>query len=227
MYRLFALLCLALPLAAQAHPNHFADQRTHHHNRHDHDDDRVERRRAAKHKRHRRAHKVVVDQRAMDRQLRKAHRELEELDRIIARLRRAHTRHRLAEQVDELRERLVKMEKMLDSADRYRPAPKRPVKRRPKALSDADFAKLERSVRRAPFRDDKLRVVRHAARYHRFTSAQAYALARRMLFGDDKVDALVALHPRVVDPQNFHIAYRALNHSSDRRDLDKRLYAAR
>jgi hypothetical protein len=31
----------------------------------------------------------------------------------------------------------------------------------------------------------------------------------------------------VVDPQNFHIAYRALNHSSDRRDLDKRLYAAR
>lgn len=227
MYRFLVLLCLAVPVTAHARPNHFADARIDQHAEAErHDRDRVEYRRAKRHKRHQ-ARKVVIDQRALDRQLRKATGELAELDRLVAKLRRRRLRHRLADQVDALRERLAAMEKQLDNAQKYRPERRRPVKRRPTALTDSDFARLERSVRRAPFRDDKLRVVRHAVRYHHFTSAQAYALARRMSFGDDKVEALAALHPRVVDPQNFHLAYRALNHSRNKRDLDKRLYARR
>lgn len=218
MYRLLALLCLVLPLATQARPT----PRT---QRHDTPCNQAERQASSGAERtaRRRTRKVVLDKRAMDRQLRDARQDLAELERLIARLHRRQSRRALAEQVDRLRDRLTAMENTLDDAKRYRPAPKRRVKRRPKAMSQSDFARLERSVRAEPFHDDKLRVIRHAVRYHHFTSAQAYALARRLSFGDDTVDALAMLHPRVVDPQNFHLAYRALRHPSDRRDLDTRL----
>ncbi len=89
--------------------------------------------------------------------------------------------------------------------------------------SGAEMTRLKNSLRRAAFRDDKMRVLREAAANLRFTTQQVIGLVGKLTFGEDQVEALVALYPRIVDPQNFHSVYRVLTHDSDRRALEARI----
>ncbi len=105
----------------------------------------------------------------------------------------------------------------------YGPQVEPPPPAEPVAISGAEFARLVDSLREASFRDDKLRVLRAAAPEMHFTTAQARQLAELLTFGEDRVEALALLHPRLTDPQNFHTAYRLLVHTADRAALDRKI----
>ncbi len=85
------------------------------------------------------------------------------------------------------------------------------------------FASIVQSIRSTPFSQDRLWTLRSIARDQYFTTEQVKGLARLFVFSRERVDALVALYPRTVDPENFHETYRLLIFSSDRRKLMKRI----
>ncbi len=122
------------------------------------------------------------------------------------------------DRLDGMRRELLALRSAVLRAPRVAPAPI------PVALPMADraFARFVFELRRTPFAEGKVALVVDVARRAHFTSAQA-AVVVRAIQSWGRVDAAVALHPRVVDPQSFHVVYAALTFSSDRAELRRRL----
>lgn len=118
-----------------------------------------------------------------------------------------------------VRARAEALERLVDEASSV---PWRREKRaeRPRPVTGAELGAIENSLRAAPLAEDKLRVLRSAARGHRFTTAQARRLAKHFTFGRSRVKALALLHDRLVDPESFHTLYDLLDHAADRRALE-------
>lgn len=103
-------------------------------------------------------------------------------------------------------------------------APVPDVVEAPAPMEDREFRSFLTSVRRASFADDRVALVGEQAKFAFFTSAQAAeVVAAIQSWG--RVDAAFALHPRVVDPESFHLVYRELTFSSDREELRERIEA--
>lgn len=95
------------------------------------------------------------------------------------------------------------------------PAPVPPPPPAPQiVMNHQDFARLLRSIDRAPFKADKLARVQSAAATNRFSSQQAKELLTHLNFDSDRVKAACSLYPSVVDAANWHIVYEALSYSS-------------
>lgn len=77
------------------------------------------------------------------------------------------------------------------------------------------FASLLSQVDDASFSDDKLSILRTAATHNGFTCAQLAALLGAMSFADDKLQAVAALRPAIVDPQNAFLINDAFPFSAD------------
>ena len=249
MFRLALALALALPLVAQADPDH---NRQSQRDAAFHERGHVSKKgHAHKSRRHR---SVVLDKRRLEKRVDAIDRELDALADLLAKgarradarrsassgqgargrhhdgeSRRRHRQDRhdraVAEQLAEVRARLKSLHRVVAEA---RPAPRRPKVRpaAPQAMSKSQFKRLIRALDDAPFRDDKRAVLRRALPHHHFTSAQARTIAREFPFSDGKVAALTALHPRVVDPENFEQVYSDLNFSRARQQLDQNIYAS-
>lgn len=154
-------------------------------------------------------------------------RDLDRLDRDADRIRSWYHWERTVDRVDALRGRLRAVNATLAAAPprlTHRPVGSSQP-HHGTAMPSARFERIEHELEAAPFRDDKLRIVRRIVRDGWFTSAQAKAVASSMHFGDDKVTALTLMHPRVVDPDNFGIVYGELAHRSDREALEAAIYA--
>ena len=89
-------------------------------------------------------------------------------------------------------------------------------------LPHRSFLAAKEAVEDAPFSDDKLAIIRDVARGWLLTTRQAIELAEEVTFSDDRVDALVAMYPSIVDPENFFEAYELLPFSDDRAELRRR-----
>lgn len=236
MFRVILALALALPFAAQASPGrqHQAQGVSHHA-----DDDG---RRGERARKSRRDRKVAVNPRRLQKRVDAIDAELDALERLLADAPGAHPRghhkqgrsHRrarheraVAAQLAEIRARMKALHRTVAEAP---PVPRRPKVRPrpapPKAMSSAQLRRLTRAIDDARFRDDQRAVVRRAIRYNHFTSRQARVIAQQFAFSDDKVAVLTALHPRVIDPENFEQVFAELRFSSDRRQLDQNLYAS-
>jgi hypothetical protein len=85
------------------------------------------------------------------------------------------------------------------------------------------FAGAHEAVERAPFSDEKLAIIRDVARSWLLTTRQAMVLAEELPFSDDRVDALDAMYPSIVDPENFFEVYELLPFSDDRAELRRRI----
>jgi hypothetical protein len=88
--------------------------------------------------------------------------------------------------------------------------------------SDAELASILGAVKREPFSDDKLAVLRSATYGRWFTVAQVGVFVDAMTFSSEKVDAAAMLFPQVVDPQSWYLIYGYLTFSSDKDDLRRR-----
>lgn len=83
-------------------------------------------------------------------------------------------------------------------------------------LSDQDLRGIRRAVEAAPFKDGKMRILTRELAVERVTSTQAAELLDLFNFSRDRVDALVYLHPRIVDAENFEHLLSSLKFESDR-----------
>ncbi len=86
----------------------------------------------------------------------------------------------------------------------------------PSALDDDGFAALTTEIEGVAFTTGKMQALQGALSHRTVTTDQARALVELFSFSRDRVDALVYLHPRVVDPENFDGLLSALKFESDR-----------
>ena len=91
------------------------------------------------------------------------------------------------------------------------------------AMTDAAFTQLVSSVRSASFDEDKVGVVRDAARLNWFTTNQIASLMGLLSFDEGKIELAVAAFGHAVDPQNSFVLYKKLSFDDSREKLRKRI----
>lgn len=91
------------------------------------------------------------------------------------------------------------------------------------AMTEAAFNQLVSAVRGASFDEDKVGVVRDAARLNWFTTNQIAALMGLLSFDEGKIEVAVAAFGHVVDPQNSFVLYKKLSFDDSREKLRKRI----
>ena len=94
---------------------------------------------------------------------------------------------------------------------------------KPAPMKDAAFAQLVEAIKQASFDDEKIAVVRHAAQSNWFRSAQVGAVMDLLSFDDGKIDAAVAMWPRITDPENSFVIFNKLTFDSSKDKLRKRV----
>lgn len=103
------------------------------------------------------------------------------------------------------------------------PAVKARAPEEPSALSGADFAALTSDIDAVAFTTGKMQVLVDRLASRRITTEQARALVELFSFSRDRVDALIFLHPRIQDPENFDGLLSALKFESDRASVRSQL----
>lgn len=88
----------------------------------------------------------------------------------------------------------------------------------PEPMPQATFRALLAEVDGQAFSDDKLMIVRSAAREAFFTTAQVRTLLNAFVHSSDKLDLLRTVAGRIVDRENLFTIYSSLVHSSDKEE---------
>jgi len=78
-------------------------------------------------------------------------------------------------------------------------------------------------VEAQPYDNDKLAVISDLSNNGRFTSREIAQIVSSCAFDSTRVDALVALHPSVIDPDRYEIALSTLEFTSSRDRVSKAL----
>jgi hypothetical protein len=84
----------------------------------------------------------------------------------------------------------------------------------PMEVDPAEFTRLLKGLQAESFDSGRLSFVEGMSPADRFTSEQVRQLLSEFAFDGERADAAVALHPRVVDPENFYLALDAFDHDS-------------
>ncbi len=95
-----------------------------------------------------------------------------------------------------------------------KPAPGR------KTMNDKDFNDLISRIGKESFSDDKLRVLRTAARNFKFSVNQIVRLIGAYTYSEDKLQALRISYPECTDPHNNYRIIDAFTFSSDKEEAD-------
>lgn len=103
------------------------------------------------------------------------------------------------------------------------PATPEPIELAPTAITGAEMSALRQAIKDATFRKDKLAVMALAAQGQLYSTDQARELVKLFSFDSDKVEVLATIHPRLVDPENFHTLLSSITHNSNRRTLMERV----
>ena len=90
-------------------------------------------------------------------------------------------------------------------------------------MDEAALRSLTSAIEAAPFNEGKLQALRDGLVEHRISTNQAATLLELFSFSRDRVDALVFLHPRLSDGENFGVLLSALKFESDRKAVRDRL----
>jgi hypothetical protein len=92
-----------------------------------------------------------------------------------------------------------------------------------KGMSDADFARLLKSIKGLSFDDQKLDLLRDLGKTPRFTASQVRELVQTFSFDDKRVEAAVLLHPFLQDAENFYQVLEVFTFDSHRNAVRERL----
>jgi len=82
------------------------------------------------------------------------------------------------------------------------------------------FDDMIRQISSKSFGSDQVAVVR-AHRNESFTSNQVYEIMKNLKYDTDRVDVGMMLYPKVRDPENWHVVYRAITFSTNRDALER------
>ena len=103
------------------------------------------------------------------------------------------------------------------------PPPPPPVQPAPVEMPPAAFASLRGAIATESFSDGKLAVLNTALADHMLSVQQASQLLPLYDFSSDRVEAAVAIHPRLVDPEGFFQLYAAFDFESDKEEVREKL----
>jgi len=89
-----------------------------------------------------------------------------------------------------------------------------------KVMPETEFATLMGRISKESFSDDKLRVLRTAAKNFRFNCNQIIRLIGAYTYSEDKLEALRISYPEVSDPQNNYKILDTFTYSSDKDEAE-------
>ncbi|MDX2088716.1 MAG: DUF4476 domain-containing protein [Kofleriaceae bacterium] len=130
-------------------------------------------------------------------------------------------RKTLRAQAAALEQGVATTRKVIESLARESDRPAKPAK--PTPMRQAAFDQLVQTIRAASFDDDKVEVVRHAAQGNWFGANQVATVMDLLSFDDGKIDAAVAMWPRITDPENSFVIFNKLAFDSSKDKLRKRV----
>lgn len=126
-------------------------------------------------------------------------------------------RREMTRKADKLKRLMKQLRSELEAVE---PAEGQPeVDDLPAPMPPDRFEALVKALAAEAFSKGKLRVVRQAAAHNHFSVAQVKRVMRQFSFADGKVQAAAAMHPRLVDPENFFEAYKELSFEADKKKL--------
>ncbi|NPC83444.1 DUF4476 domain-containing protein, partial [Pyxidicoccus fallax] len=88
-------------------------------------------------------------------------------------------------------------------------------------VPEGPFKRLNDSVAKESFAEDKMRIISMAAGDNYFLISQVAQLLNHFPFSQDKLTAVRALKPRILDPENGYQLYSAFSFSSDKKRLQE------
>jgi hypothetical protein len=91
----------------------------------------------------------------------------------------------------------------------------------PMPMNDAEFNELLNTVKKQSFKDDKVRVIRLSAGYNFYTVNQVVTLAKTAHFGDERVEIIKVLYPRIIDYHKSFQLYECLTFDSEKKKLEQ------
>ncbi|MCS6934705.1 MAG: DUF4476 domain-containing protein [Chitinophagales bacterium] len=94
-------------------------------------------------------------------------------------------------------------------------------------INNRDFAVLRHTIRNAAFEDQRLNILRQAAYYHYFTSAQVAQLMNLFSFEQSRLEVAKMLYPRTLDPQHYYLLHNELTFQCSREELSEYIAAQR
>ncbi|NPB04660.1 MAG: DUF4476 domain-containing protein [Thermotogae bacterium] len=107
--------------------------------------------------------------------------------------------------------------KMIQNWDYEEEQPTPPIR----PMDPSRFGSLLVAIDSASFSEDRLTIIEEAAEHNFFTSEQVFTILKHLVYDDERLKAAKILYPKVVDPENFYIVYRAFTYSSTREALKK------
>jgi len=90
-----------------------------------------------------------------------------------------------------------------------------------KAMDSSAFSSLLSSVKSENFADDKLRVIKIAAKKGFFNVNQIKTVLNNFSFAEDKIDVVSLMYPKVVDEENSHQILDSFTFSSDKEEVEE------
>jgi hypothetical protein len=99
------------------------------------------------------------------------------------------------------------------------PPPPPPPQPQVYPISENQLQGLIQAINRESFGDGKLRVLQSAAPTQYFLVPQVMKLLQRFSFGEDKLNAVRVLWPRVLDRENAYQLYQAFSFPSEKEQL--------
>ena len=88
-------------------------------------------------------------------------------------------------------------------------------------IDDSDFADLVSRIGKENFSDNKLRVLRTAAKSYRFYCGQIVRLIDAFTFSEEKLEALRISYPGCPDPHNNYKILDAFTYSTDKEEAEQ------
>lgn len=97
--------------------------------------------------------------------------------------------------------------------------PQAPMPPQVQPISEGQLQNLLNAIAKESFGDGKVRVVEAAAPTQFFLVSQVQRILTKFSFGDDKLDAMRALWPRVLDRENSYNLYSSFNFQGEKDQL--------
>ncbi len=104
--------------------------------------------------------------------------------------------------------------------EKPKPEPPKETKPARKLMAEADFGSLLGKIKAESFGDDKLRVLRTAAKNSKFNCSQIIRLIGAFTYSEEKLEALRISYPECLDPENNYKIMDAFTFSNDKEEAE-------
>ena len=88
-----------------------------------------------------------------------------------------------------------------------------------RVMSEQLFKKFLSEVKKEPFKDDRMEMIKTALAGSDFTSGQCLELTRLYTFDDDRMEIMKIMYPRIVDKEAFFTVINTLTFSSSKEKM--------